>query len=159
MTESPTRGPSRTRAHVGRVAAKRLRVRPKQFRARRFLDRIDRDRIVIELLEAGSSQMSVAADLGISQATVHRIASHREQVEQDREDPSPAEVIARCWNAQITRAEMMADLLARSYREGSIPEHSHDAYTRGTWDQIREAYLDELITAAEFKQLQDRHYG
>ena len=42
----------------------------------------------------------------------------------------------------------MADLLARDYREGSIPEHSHDAYVRGTSDQIREAYLDELITPA-----------
>lgn len=53
----------------------------------------------------------------------------------------------------------MAGLLARSYQEGAMPEHSHDAYTRDTWDQIREAYLDELITDAEFKQLQDRHYG
>lgn len=82
-----------------------------------------------------------------------------EQVQIDRVDPTPPELIARCGNGQITREEMMGDLLARSYQAGSIPLHSYDVYARSTWDQIREAYLDELITAAEFNQLRDHHYG
>lgn len=131
------------------------KVTPQQLQARREVDRIDRDRLIVDALEEGMTQTEAAERFGISQATVHRTARRTDEIKAEREDPPPLEVITRYWAGQLTHEELMADLLARTYVEGHIPEGSYDAYVRGSWDQVEHAYLTRLLTREEFEQVRE----
>lgn len=57
------------------------------------------------------------------------------------------------------REQLMDELLSYSYSTGDILEGLYDSYVQGSWDKIREAYINELLTDAEYYVLQDHYYG
>jgi hypothetical protein len=137
-----------------RLTAADFDVTPHAIRAHAILADIDRDRLVIRRLDDGLTQDAVASELGISQATVHRIAKRRDRI--NAAEPSPIEVIARCFMGQISRAQMVGDLLARTYTAGYIPEGSYDAYVRGTWDDVEYGHAIGLLADDDFEKLLEK---
>lgn len=139
---------------TGRLSAEDWGFPPQHQMARRHLDSIDRDRLVIDKLDEGHSQSAVAKMLDISQATVHRIERHRETILAQQQDPTPMEIISRYWLEMITHEQMMADLQARTYTAGHIPEGGYDAWVRGTWDEVRHAYHVGMLTEEDYQRLE-----
>lgn len=102
------------------------------------------------------TQDAIAKKLGISPATVHRILQRKDRVEADLANPSPKEVIARHWDGTISHKRMMDDLLSRDYTAGYIVEGTYDTRVRGTWDDITEAYINEMISDKDLDRLSER---
>lgn len=57
------------------------------------------------------------------------------------------------------REQMMTELRSYSYQHGDIQEGSHDVYVPGSWDKVREAYINNMLTDEEYDRLQDHHYS
>lgn len=133
-----------------RLSASELGISPAKALAFSILADVARDRRVIDLLDQHGTQSAVAAEVGVSQATVSRIAKRREAVL----DPSPREVIALHVLGEITHEQMMGDLLARSYTLGRVPEGAYDAYLPGTWDQVVSAVGHGMLNADDLAVLQ-----
>ncbi|MDZ5076096.1 helix-turn-helix domain-containing protein [Nesterenkonia sp. HG001] len=140
----------------GRLTAKDFReVTPQRLRARQLVDAIDRDRLVVQLLDQGRTQTQAAEESGLSQATVHRISRRREQIEEQRENPRPMEVIARWLIGEVTHEAMIEDLVSRTYEAGRIPEGSYDGYVPGTWDDLIQASVNGMLPPEDFQQIRD----
>lgn len=122
--------------------------------ARDELNRIERLRFIAEGLRQGQTQETLASALQISQPTVHRLAR------QTRNNPaltdtSPSEVIYRGTVGEITRAAMARQLVDLPLTTGADDPTGHEAYVRGTWDQIENAAGRGLITETEYETLRD----
>ncbi|WP_256983425.1 winged helix-turn-helix domain-containing protein [Rhodococcus sp. 15-649-2-2] len=133
-----------------------------RLRQRGALERLGERRRYREIVAASRSGVShkiISELLGtMSQATVTR-ALQRCSVDPDVVRETPAEVIDRCVAGEITRAEMMAALLNWRYTFGVVPTVggvATDAYITGDWDQIEDAYYNDLIYQDEFDRLSDR---
>lgn len=139
-----------------RLSATDFAVTPATLHAQAVLADIDRDRLVVDRLRGGLTQEVVAKELGISQATVHRIAKRRERIEAEAAEPTAIEIIARHCISQITHAQMMGDLLSRTYTRGFIPEGSYDGYVRGTWDDIEFGRSTGMLSESDFEALLEK---
>ena len=121
------------------------------LKAQEDLLRLSKLRLVAEGVKI-TSQDKVAASLGISQATVHRL------VNKIRNDPAaleetPTEIIDRRAVGAIDDDEMMAALLVRSYSHGRHDPTGGDGYIRGTWSEIERALGKGLLSDEEYERL------
>lgn len=103
------------------------------LRARRSLTDIDTLRFVHTALRAGMTQTDLAERLGVSQATVSRMAASA-ATRADLGQPSVAEIIDRATVKEIDRAEMLRRL--RSLRVGYTGTRRSAS---AGWQQLREA--------------------
>lgn len=119
--------------------------------ARRIVDRLARDRLILRLLDGGYSVEDAARVVRVDAALVAFVETQRPQL--DDRQPSAEEVAARYRLGEISHAEMMSDLSSRTYTKGHIPDGAYDVKVRGTWDDVTSAHLTGLLSDADFETL------
>lgn len=66
---------------------------------------------------------------------------------------TPFAVVQLCVNNTITHNEMLTNLLQRKYTFGHTPTADADGWVRGSWDDIELAYVNNMISDADFQQI------
>lgn len=141
-------------AHA-RTTAQRTEERLVRARALKELTRIHETREALSAATDGVSQRKIATLLGTSQTEVHRML-RRARVG-DLVEPllSVREVVLQRVAGMITSGTMRGTLTDMSRGETPAGEQV-DGYRPGTWDAVRAAYLDGLLSEHEYEELRQK---
>lgn len=129
-----------------------LHDEPARVLAQEDLLRRARLRLVARAIQLGASQQVIGDALGLSQATVRRMAR---QIENDPRalETTATEVIGLATVGEITRSEMMRRLSTLPVTVAEYDPTGGEGYVRGTWDEIESALGRGLLSDGEYAQL------
>lgn len=125
--------------------------------AQRELLDLTTPRLVHEAHRAGFTQAQIASDSGLSQPTVSRTLA-RVAAAPDIVKQSPREFILQRATGALSSSQMRDALMRFPYTHGRHePEGSVDSvYVPGTWDQVRQAHQEGLLSDLEWELLRGR---
>lgn len=121
--------------------------------ANRVLTEIRDLRLVATAASQGMSQTEIAASLGVSQPSVHRMLRKLEAAP-DLLDRSARELIAETIAGVTTRDAMRDELRSMDLSTGSHPDGpGADGYILGPWTQVVEAWENGWLSEGEYEDL------
>lgn len=122
------------------------------IRARRELLAIEESEQVLHAERAGMTQRQIAAELGRSQSDVHRL------LRRARADvPSEARrLILQAVAGEISRGTLVGRLKPQMVRGTDAEGEQVDGYAPGELDEVRQAYMDGLISESEYNEIRGR---
>ncbi|MFT3873150.1 MAG: hypothetical protein QM714_10965 [Nocardioides sp.] len=120
-------------------------------RALRELVEIEQIRAALNAERDGRTQREIGRLLGVSQTEVHRMLRRAKNAGTDWVRVAPRELILRYRAGLISRGTLLGRL--NGIEEGQVAPHSGDGYTPGAWDQVRDAFMDGLLTEDEYEEL------
>lgn len=123
-------------------------------RALRELVEIEQIRAALNAERDGRTQREIGRLLGVSQTEVHRMLRRAKNAVTDWVRVAPRELILRYRAGLISRGTLLGRL--NGLDEGQVAPHSGDGYTPGTWDQVRDAFMDGLLTEDEYEDLREQ---
>ena len=123
-------------------------------RALRELVEIEQIRAALNAERDGRTQREIGRLLGVSQTDVHRMLRRAKNAGTDWVRVAPRELILRYRAGLISRGTLLGRL--NDLDEGQVAPHSGDGYAPGTWDQVRDAFMDGLLTEDEYEELREQ---
>ncbi|MGQ4535195.1 hypothetical protein ACUH9Y_08895 [Dermabacteraceae bacterium P13115] len=131
-----------------------LAEQAKQIRILMEMKKLDHQRILLTLFERGLDPLAIAKLIGVPRPSVEAalVQAQEEEVEQARpgfSGTSPMEVCKRYAIGELTREQVIDELIRWEYVE--VPEEEHDYFddlrfsTPGSLDDVADAYYDKLI--------------
>ncbi|GAA1134817.1 sigma factor-like helix-turn-helix DNA-binding protein [Nocardioides aquiterrae] len=128
------------------------RTRLRAARAWSELTELEQTRSALLATEDGMAQREIARLLGVSQTEVHRMLRRARTVSRDWFATTPRELILE-YNAGIISRGMLVGRLGGVAEGAGGPGELDDGYKPDSWDEVRDAYLDGLLTEEEYEEL------
>ncbi|MGQ4528160.1 hypothetical protein ACUIAL_08965, partial [Dermabacteraceae bacterium P13136] len=131
-----------------------LAEQAKQIRILMEMKKLDHQRILLTLFERGLDPLAIAKLIGVSRPDVEAalVQAQEEEVEQARpgfSGTSPMEVCKRYAIGELTREQVIDELIRWEYVE--VPEEEHDYFDDlrfsppGSFDDVHSARYNKLI--------------
>ena len=156
MTTKSTTVKGGTGRHVSRTQTEQSPLNMlRSARARLELTERARERDVLIAVRAGHTQREIAAALGESQSTVHRLI-RRARARQQAETPSAIDArfqLLRYLAGELESRGELSGFLTGARAGEFAPGNQVDGYLPDSWDEIRTAFLDGLIDADLYEYL------
>jgi transcriptional regulator with XRE-family HTH domain len=122
--------------------------------AGRELNRLELLRACEAARNKGLKQAEIARRLSLSQPEVHRILRKIRNFPELLEK-TPREVILQFHAGQIPHEQMLEQLKAwnYTYSQDAEPDNPEGQLTRGSWDDIPDAFHRDLITGEDYETI------
>lgn len=138
-----------------RSSAQRSEERLVRARALKELTEINEAREALAAATDGLSQRKIASLLGTSQTDVHRMLRRGRAGDLVEPMLSVREVVLQRLVGMITPGTMRGTLTQMSRGESPAGEQV-DGYRPGTWDAVRAAYFDGLLSEQDYDELRHK---
>lgn len=118
------------------------------------LNRLDRLRACAKANEKGLGQADIAMRLGVSQPEIHRMLRKIKNFPSLLRE-TPRVVILQFHAERISHAQMMETLRQWpfTFGEDAEPSNPESVLTRGSWDEITDAFHRDLIDVDDYEEL------
>lgn len=121
--------------------------------ARTHLNRLDAHAQIAAALSDGDSEELVLDTFDVASGRVRGVAYLLSVGHDFGETPEKAAL--RAFVDGTDRDVLLDTLCSISYTFGESGPWPHSGYTPGTWDQVRHAFMDGLLSAAEYTRVRE----